>query len=123
MTDALVETVTICTAEHTDEELARFAQEHLLDEETAGYMAELFKSLADPTRLRIVGLLANAEVCVGDLHQIMGMTQPAISHHLRVLRNLRLVKARRDGRHVYYTLDDDHVELLFRQGLSHVLHS
>lgn len=123
MTDALLEPVTICSTEHTAEELARFAQAHLLDEETASYMAELFKSLADPTRLRIIGLLANAEICVGDLHQIMGMTQPAISHHLRVLRTLRLVKARKDGRHVYYTLDDEHVELLFQQGLSHVLHS
>jgi DNA-binding transcriptional ArsR family regulator len=122
VTDDLLETVTICTAEHTSEELERFAQEHLLDEETAAYMAELFKVMADPTRLRIIGLLAHAEICVGDLHQMMGMSQPAISHHLRMLRSLRLVKARKEGRHVYYTLDDEHVDLLFQQGRNHVLH-
>lgn len=78
--------------------------------------------MADPTRLRIIGLLAQAEICVGDLHGIMGMSQPAISHHLRILRSLRLVKFRKEGRHVYYTLDDEHVAAIFKQGLDHVLH-
>ena len=122
MADEASEPIVLCTAEHTSEELARFAEEHLLGEETAVQTAELFKALADPTRLRIIGLLAQAEICVGDLHGMMGMSQPAISHHLRILRNLRLVKTRKDGRHVYYTLDDEHVDLIFRQGLQHVLH-
>lgn len=123
MTTNLSETVIICTAEHSGEELERFAAEHLLDDETASHTAELFKALADPTRLRLIGLLARAEICVGDLHGMMGMTQPAISHHLRILRSLRLVKARKEGRHVYYTLDDEHVEAIFQQGLDHVLHN
>lgn len=122
MTRSPAESITICTAEHTDEELECFAAEHLLADETATRTAELFKALADPTRLRIIGLLAQAEICVGDLHGMMGMSQPAISHHLRILRNLRLVKSRKEGRHVYYTLDDKHVEAIFEQGLQHALH-
>ena len=122
MAERTSEPIVLCSAERSGDELERFAAEHLLAENVASEMADLFKALADPTRLRIVGLLAQAEICVGDLHAVMGMSQPAISHHLRILRNLRLVKSRKEGRHVYYTLDDEHVESLYSQGLHHVLH-
>lgn len=109
----------LCLADHGQEHPAAV---HLLDEVTAGEMARIFGALADPTRVRIVGLLAQSELCVGDIHRLLDMSQPAVSHHLRVLRDLRLVRARREGRHVYYTLDDDHVAELFRQGLDHARH-
>ncbi|MCA9790607.1 MAG: winged helix-turn-helix transcriptional regulator [Candidatus Eremiobacteraeota bacterium] len=107
-----------CTGEHPQAPIS-----HLLDEDAAARTAELFKALADPTRLRIIGLLVERESCVGDLQLNLAMSQPAISHHLRVLRSLRLVKSRKEGRHVFYTLDDDHVEALFRQGLEHATHA
>jgi ArsR family transcriptional regulator len=80
-------------------------------------MAELFKALDDPTRLKIINALLLAEMCVCDISALLNMTQPAISHHLKVLRQTQLIKYRREGKIVYYSLDDDHVELLFRQGL------
>lgn len=114
--------VTICSDAHDDPALAQAAQAHLLDGVTATRVAELFGALADPTRVRIVGLLAHTELCVGDLCLVLGMSQPAVSHHLRLLRNLRLVAARKEGKHVFYSLLDDHVHQLFHQGVDHVQH-
>jgi ArsR family transcriptional regulator len=111
---------TTCAADHSDESLARAAENHLLDGITATRVAELFKALSDPTRVRIIGLLAHSELCVGDLCLVLGMSQPAISHQLRVLRNLRIVNARKEGRHVFYTLSDEHIHDLFDQGLAHI---
>lgn len=119
----MTDTVPNCTANHTDETLARTAQQFLLDGITATHVAELFKALSDPTRVRIIGLLANTELCVGDLCLVLGMTQPAVSHQLRLLRNLHIVRARKEGRHVFYTLDDDHIRDLFEQGLAHSQHA
>lgn len=111
-----------CNAEHSMRALAHLEQ-HLLDPELAERTASLFKAFADPTRTRIIALLVQAELCVGDLHKLLGMSQPAVSHQLRLLRNLRIVRARKEGRHVYYTLDDAHIRDLFNQGLAHVRHS
>lgn len=97
-------------------------QRHLLPPLTANRLAELFKALSDPTRLRIIGLLVEHEVCVHTLGETLGMSQPAISHQLRYLRQLQLVRYRKEGRHVFYALDDDHVRVLLAQGLLHVEH-
>lgn len=118
-----VDRLSFCQDEHSDKTLARAAQEHLLDGLTATDVAGLFTAFADPTRVRIIGLLAHVEMCVGDLCLVLGMSQPAVSHQLRVLRNLRTVTARRDGRHVFYSLSDEHVHDLFDQGVAHVMHS
>jgi Predicted transcriptional regulators len=84
-------------------------------------LAELFAALADPTRVRMVDALARAdELCVCDLCDLLDLKQSNVSHQLRLLRSLRLVKNRRAGRNVYYSLDDDHVRSLLRQGLDHV---
>jgi DNA-binding transcriptional ArsR family regulator len=114
--------LSICTADHTDETLARAVMEHLLDAPTALTVAELFKALADPTRIRIISVLAHTELCVGDLCLALAMSQPAVSYQLRILRTLRIVRARKEGKHVFYTLDDDHVYQLYHQGLDHVQH-
>ena len=109
---------------HTDskpqEATPQATESWLLSEDVAAQVAEMFKALADPTRVRIIGLLAHAEFCVGDLARILGMSQPAVSHQLRVLRNLRIVRARKSGRHVHYTLMDEHIRDLFEQGLAHI---
>jgi len=93
-----------------------------VDGETATRAAELFKVLADPTRLRILSMLADGEQCVHRIAESMQMSQPAVSHHLRMLRVSRVVAYRREGRHVYYRLDDGHVDALLRQALEHVRH-
>lgn len=111
-----------CRGDH-DETLARAVQETLLDGVTASRIAEIFSALSDPTRVRIISLLTHIELCVGDLCLALGMSQPAVSHQLRVLRNLHIVTARKDGRHVFYTLVDQHVHDLFQQGLAHASHT
>ena len=83
-------------------------------------LAETFKILGDATRVRILDALARAEVPVCDLAQLLGLSQSAVSHQLRLLRGLRLVKSRRAGKHIYYVADDHHIVGLFEQGLEHV---
>lgn len=85
-------------------------------------MTAVFAALGDPTRLRIVAALANQELCVCDLAASVGLRQSAVSHQLRMLRDLGLVRSRRDGRRNYYTLDDAHVSTLYAQALEHVNH-
>ena len=85
-------------------------------------LAELFKILGDPTRLKIVELLLESEMCVNHIAETMEMGQSAISHQLRVLRQARLVTYRKDGKTAYYSLNDDHVEGLVRMGMEHVSH-
>lgn len=84
-------------------------------------LAELFKTIGDPTRIKILYTLSKRELCVCDLSEQLGMSLSAISHQLRILRTNKLVKFRKEGRSVYYSLDDDHVLCLFSQGLQHVL--
>jgi DNA-binding transcriptional ArsR family regulator len=83
-------------------------------------LTEIFRVLGDPTRVRILDALSRAELCVGDLAARLGVTESAVSHQLRLLRNTRVVRARREGRMIFYALDDKHVLSLFRQGLRHV---
>jgi len=97
-------------------------QEHLIEPPTANQLAEIFKALSDPNRLRLISLLLENEVCVHTLEAALGMSQSAISHQLRHLRQLKLVRFRKKGRHVYYVLDDEHVRDLFKQALMHVEH-
>ena len=85
-------------------------------------LAELFKILGDPTRLKIFQLLLENEMCVNHIAETMGMGQSAISHQLRVLRQARLVTYRKEGKTAYYSLNDDHVEGLVRMGMDHVAH-
>lgn len=91
-----------------------------LTNKTAVALAGAFKVLGDPTRVRILDVLAEREVPVCDLAGLVGLTQSAVSHQLRLLRSNRLVKSRRDGRHIYYSADDQHIVKLFEQGLKHV---
>ena len=87
---------------------------------TAQALAETFRVLGDPTRIRLIAAMAVGERCVGDLAELVGMSESAVSHQLRMLRAARLVRTRRAGRQVFYTLDDAHIFALFQQGLSHV---
>ena len=93
------------------------------DEETLFELSELFKLFGDSTRIEILCALMQEESCVGDLSERLGVSQSAISHQLRVLRGSRLVKARRSGQLMFYSLDDDHVHSIIRIGLEHVAHT
>ena len=111
-----------CLETYLHKDRVQQALPDLLDDESAIRLAETFKALSDPTRVRIVSLLVGSELCVCDLAAALGMSQSAVSHQLRTLRDLRLARWRREGRQIFYTLDDDHVADLFQRGLDHVAH-
>jgi DNA-binding transcriptional ArsR family regulator len=94
----------------------------MIDENEVVDLSELFKALCDNTRIKILYALSLNELCVCDIANLIEMSQSAVSHQLRVLRNLRLVKYRKEGKSVYYSLNDQHVVNLFSQGLEHVRH-
>jgi ArsR family transcriptional regulator, lead/cadmium/zinc/bismuth-responsive transcriptional repressor len=92
----------------------------LLAQTSALALAETFKVLGDVTRVRILDAISRSELCVCDIARLVGMSESAVSHQLRLLRGMRLVRPRRDGRLVFYALDDQHIVRLFEQGLEHV---
>jgi DNA-binding transcriptional ArsR family regulator len=109
-----------CDCNVIHEEVVNRVRNLLPDEEALLNLAELFKVFGDTTRVRIISALLHAEMCVCDIAALLGMTKSAISHQLRALRHTKLVKYRKEGKIVYYSLDDDHVITLFDQGLLHV---
>ena len=110
------------TSDIVDPTAVRSVREHPLDEHQIAQLSEIFKALADPTRVRILHALSHAELCVGDLAAVLEMTESAVSHQLRLLRGLRVVRARREGKQVFYALDDEHVTRLFQLSLEHLGH-
>ncbi len=101
----------------------RSAKPAALDERAAAQLAELFRAFSDTSRIRIISALADgSEKNVSALAEAAGVSESAVSHHMRGLRQMRLVRARKSGRQVFYRLDDDHVVALFKQGLDHVRH-
>jgi len=99
---------------------AKTTPARLLDESAVRALAETFKVLGDSTRVRLLDALFRSELCVQDLADVLGLTQSAVSHQLRLLRSMRLVRTRRVGRQIFYALDDGHIVKLFEQGLEHV---
>lgn len=93
-----------------------------ISERDAARLAELFSALADPSRVRILSAIQAEEMSVGDIAGEVGISESAVSHHLRGLRMMRLVRARKEGREVFYALDDEHVADLFQRGLEHIRH-
>lgn len=102
------------------ERVVQQVQQELPQEETLLRLAELFKVFGDGTRVRILFVLLKAEVCVCDMAKLLSMTQSAVSHQLRILKQARLIKARRDGKTIFYSLADDHVATLLKQGMEHI---
>jgi len=93
----------------------------ILDEHSAAHVAELFRAFSDTSRVRIVSVLVKGELNVSTLAQAVGISESAVSHHMRGLRQLRLVSARKEGKEVFYRVDDPHIVRLFLQGVEHVL--
>jgi DNA-binding transcriptional ArsR family regulator len=92
----------------------------VLDEHTAAHVAELFRAFSDTSRVRLLSALAEQELNVGTLAELVGISESAISHHLRGLRQMGLVKARRNGKEVFYHIEDEHIVALFHQGVNHI---
>lgn len=110
-----------CNCEVIHEDILNKVKSHLPKEEVLYDLAELFKVFGDSTRIKILYALFEGEMCVCDMAEFLGVSQSAVSHQLRVLKQARLVKFRREGKVVFYSLADDHVKHIFNEGLDHVL--
>lgn len=108
-----------CTTIHDD--IINGIKDKLPNDEILCDLSDLFKIFGDGTRIKIICALFQSEMCVCDMAALLNMSQSAVSHQLRVLKNAKLVKNRRDGKVVYYSLADDHVKRIFDQGLNHIL--
>jgi ArsR family transcriptional regulator, lead/cadmium/zinc/bismuth-responsive transcriptional repressor len=117
---AAAEPAEACDVFHIDPARVARLRGALITPSAVDALSETFRALGDPTRVRVLDALSHGELCVCDLAQLIGLSQSATSHQLRLLRTLRLVRSRRAGRMVFYTLDDRHIVTLFRQGLRHV---
>ena len=109
-----------CDAVEVHEELLKIVDETMPEETELYDLAELFKVFGDSTRIRILFVLFEAEVCVCDLAQVLNMTQSAISHQLKILKQNKLVKSRREGKSIFYSLADDHVRSIIAEGREHI---
>ena len=109
-----------CETTEIHEELLKVVHEKMPEEERLYDLAELFKVFGDSTRIRILFVLFEAEVCVCDLAEALHMTQSAISHQLKILKQSKLVKSRREGKSIFYSLADGHVRTIIDQGMEHV---
>lgn len=102
------------------EDIIRQVRDHQPDDEYLYDLAELFKVFGDSTRIKILYALFESELCVGDLAAVLEMNQSAVSHQLRILKDAKLVKFRREGKSIFYALDDDHVRTILSMGMDHV---
>ncbi len=109
-----------CDAEHLDERGVALRRQRLMAPPVVDALAETFRVLGDPTRVRILDALAGGELCVCDIASLAGISESAVSHQLRLLRGMRLVRPRRAGRQVFYSLDDHHIVELLGQAFTHV---
>ena len=114
------ETVATCEVTHDHTDAVEKLENDMPDEELLYDLAELFKVFGDSTRIKILYALRQSEMCVCDIAQLLGMTQSAISHQLQVLKKSKLVKYRREGKTVFYSLADSHVRTILGQGMEHV---
>ena len=112
--------VECCELMCAHEEIVEKVQKEMPDEDTLYDLTELFRIFGDSTRIRILYVLFEAEMCVCDIAALLGMTQSAISHQLKILKQNRLIKSRREGKSVFYSLADDHVRAIIAQGQEHI---
>lgn len=112
--------IELCETEEVHENLLKLVNETMPEETELYDLAELFKVFGDSTRIRILFVLFEAEVCVCDIARVLNMTQSAISHQLRILKQSKLVKSRREGKSIFYSLADDHVRTIIAMGREHV---
>ena len=112
----------LCSREHEHPDLQKL-HGMMPDDDRLYDLADLFRVFGDSTRVRILYALFESELCVCDLAQLLGLTQSAVSHQLRILKDAKLVRFRRDGQSIIYALDDDHVRLIISMGMEHLMHT
>lgn len=112
--------VECCETLHVHEDILKTVNAQMPDEDKLYDLAELFKVFGDSTRIRILFVLFEAEMCVCDLAKMLNMTQSAVSHQLKILKNSKLVKNRREGKSIFYSLADGHVRTIIAQGMEHI---
>lgn len=110
----------MCDCEVIHSDVVNRAREVMEDTEILYAVSDFFKVMCDSTRMRIMAALDNGEMCVCDLSELLNMTKSAISHQLKVLKDAKLVKSRRDGKNVFYSLMDDHVKSIIEMGIEHI---
>ncbi len=118
--DILAEPFECCETVHHHNDVLKNIENNLLSDDDFFAVADLFKMFGDSTRLKILYVLSEGELCVCDITNLVGITQSAVSHQLRVLKQARLIKFRRDGKTVYYSLADSHVKTILAQGIEHI---
>ncbi len=109
-----------CDCNVIHEEVVKRVRAKMPEEETLYDLAEFFKVFGDSSRIKIIWALFEEEMCVCDIAYLLNMTQSAVSHQLRVLKQARLVKPRREGKNMFYSLDDEHIAAIFKEGLNHI---
>ena len=109
-----------CEFMHIHDEVVDSIKDNMIDNQKINELGELYKVFGDPTRLKILYILSKHEVCVCDLASILSMTQSAISHQLKVLKDAKLIKFRKQGKSVFYSLLDNHVEMILNMGIEHI---
>lgn len=114
------EKISVCECNEVHEDIVSEVKTEMPEDEILYDLAELFKVFGDTTRIKILYALFSKEMCVCDIANLLNMTQSAISHQLRVLKQARLVKFRKEGKTVYYSLDDNHINQIFNCGLDHI---
>ena len=114
------DSIQVCEYMHAHEDIVKKVQNTMPDEEELYDLAELYKVFADSTRIKILYVLFESEMCVCDIALLLEMSQSAISHQLRVLKQAKLVKFRRDGKTIFYSLSDEHVRTIIDQGIEHI---
>ncbi|WP_315116812.1 metalloregulator ArsR/SmtB family transcription factor [uncultured Clostridium sp.] len=118
-----LEEIEVCNCCDVHNDCVSCVKKNMLDNETFTRLSDLFKVLGDYTRIKIIYALFKKELCVCDIAEVLGMSQSSISHQLRILKSARLVKFRREGKTVFYSLDDEHIGEIFNAGLTHVEHN
>jgi len=110
----------VCEVKSVNKIKVRAVKKMMLSDKDVNNLSETFSVLADPTRTKIIYALSKEELCVCDIASVLGISISAVSHQLRILRNMRLVKFRKEAKMVYYSLDDEHINRLFKEGLKHI---
>ena len=110
----------MCKCDHMHPEVVAHIREVMEDTQVLYGVSDFFKVMSDSTRMRIMAVLEQGELCVCHLSEVLGMTKSAVSHQLKVLKDANLVKCRRDGKNVYYALKDDHVKIILEMGIAHI---
>ena len=110
----------VCEYIHIHQDIVDKVNKNMPEEEVLFDLAEFFKVFADSTRIKILYVLLQSEMCVCDIGQVLDISQSAVSHQLRVLKQMRLVKYRKEGKSIFYSLSDKHIELILSQGIEHI---